>query len=215
MRLIATAARGLALADGTGRVFDPVARCWTAAAAAAGGTEVSDERALAWLQRESGHPFRPPIAVVGPREASAAQVATARQVGELLGGTGFVVLCGGRQGVMEAVCAGVAAAGGISVGLLPDEHWDAANRFVTIPIATGIGVARNAIIARAAGCLVAIGGGYGTHSEMAFALQFGRPVLALLDAPDIAGAMRVAGLEALAAALLRAVTGLPPADVTR
>ncbi|MGE0716512.1 MAG: TIGR00725 family protein [Alphaproteobacteria bacterium] len=164
----------------------------------------------ALLRDRPGRGFRPPVAVVGPREATDAQLAMARAVGELLAGAGFVVLCGGRQGVMEAVCAGVAAKGGISVGLLPDEHWDAANPHVTIPIATGIGVARNAIIARAAGCLVAIGGGYGTHSEMAFGLQFGRPVLALLDAPDIRGAVRIDGIDGLAAALL-ALVDAPPA----
>jgi hypothetical protein len=80
---------------------------------------------------------------------------------------------------MEAGCRGTAEHGGISISLLPDATWKAANPCVTIPIATGLGVARNAIIAQAFFCLVAIDGGYGTLSEIAFGLQFGRPVFAL------------------------------------
>ena len=76
--------------------------------------------AVAWLQRESGHPLRVPIGVIGPREATPAQLAAALRVGELLGDCGLVVICGGRQGVMQAVCEGVARVGGLSIGLLPE-----------------------------------------------------------------------------------------------
>ena len=142
---------------------------------------------MRWLQRDSGTPCRPPIGVVGPRKASDAEREAAFLLGAGLAGLGLTLLCGGKTGVMEAVCAGAASAGGVSIGLLPEGKWQAANRFVTVPIATGIGVARNAIIARAALALVAIGGGHGTLSEIAFALQFGRPVLTLLGAPAVAG----------------------------
>lgn len=197
------------LADAQGRRFDAVARRWGDVQPLPADAEpVSGEVALRWLQRESGYPLRPPIGVIGPREATDRHREVASQVGRLLARCGFVVICGGRQGVMESTCEGVAAEGGIAVGLLPDEHWDAANRFVTIPIATGIGVARNAIIARAAGCLIAIGGGHGTLSEMAFGLQFERPVIALLDAPDVAGVIRPASPEALPDALLEVMTGM-------
>ncbi|MFO7482807.1 TIGR00725 family protein [Oceanibaculum nanhaiense] len=210
MYLIRNSQGQASLADAQGRHFDPASRSWgKAQGLPTEAHPVSAEQALCWLQRESGHPLRPPIGVIGPREASDQHRQTAGQVGRLLARCGFVVICGGRQGVMEAVCEGVAAEGGVSIGLLPDEHWDAANPHVTIPIATGIGVARNAIIARAAGCLIAIGGGYGTHSEMAFGLQFERPVIGLLDAPDIPGTIRPAGPEALAEALLRTLTGKP------
>ena len=92
-------------------------------------------------------------------------------LGRGLAGLGVVVLCGGLVGVMTAVSRGAAEAGGTVVGVLPNGDWRTANPWVTIPIATGIGVARNAVIARAALALVAVGGGYGTLSEIAFGLQ--------------------------------------------
>ncbi|MBN9455215.1 MAG: TIGR00725 family protein [Bosea sp.] len=156
---------------------------------------VSLPGALRWLQRESGHAVRIPAAVIGTRTPTASQSAMATQMGALLAGHGVTVLCGGRSGVMEAVCRGVNEAGGLSIGLLPDEEPEAANPYVTVPLATGIGVARNALIARAALCLVAVGGGYGTLSEIAFALQFKRPVFLLNGAPTVEGALRCADAE--------------------
>jgi uncharacterized protein (TIGR00725 family) len=103
----------------------------------------------------------------------------------------------------------VAGRGGVSVGLLPDDSWTAANPFVTLPLATGLGVARNAVVARAAVCLVAVGGGYGTTSEMAFALQFGRPVLALGNAPDLPGVVRLGSVEDALTALCERLLDLP------
>ncbi len=110
---------------------------------------------------------------------------------------------------MEAVCRGVAAGGGLSVGLLPGETWQAANPFVGLPLATGLGVARNAVIARAAFCLVAVGGGHGTLSEMAFALQFGRPVFALQGAPEVAGAVRLGSVATALEAVAECVLARP------
>jgi uncharacterized protein (TIGR00725 family) len=122
---------------------------------------------------------------------------------------GLVVLCGGRSGVMEAACRGVARAGGLSIGLLPGEEWDSANPYVTVPIATGIGVARNALIARAALCLIAVGGGNGTLSEIAFGLQFGRPVFALAGAPTVSGTVELDGWDALLPRVARVVLNHP------
>lgn len=183
------------LLDEAGRCFDPAARAWSAAAGVPEGAAVSLPGALRWLQRESGHAVRIPAAVIGTRTPTASQSAMATQMGALLAGHGVTVLCGGRSGVMEAVCRGVDEAGGLSIGLLPDEEPEAANRYVTVPLATGIGVARNALIARAALCLVAVGGGYGTLSEIAFALQFKRPVFLLDGAPTVEGALRCADAE--------------------
>jgi len=109
---------------------------------------------------------------------------------------------------MEAACEGVSSAGGISVGLLPDIEWDAANRFVTIPIATGIGEARNALVARAALAIIAIGGSYGTLSEIAFGLQFGRPVLTLLDPSPIPGTRSMGSAEAALDSVCRIILSL-------
>ena len=201
------------LYDGRGRRFLPDRRAWSdpqpEPAPATGMTPLVPQDAVAWLQRDSCQPLRAPVGVVGPRAATAAQLRIAEAVGAGLAELGLAVLCGGREGVMEAVCRGVANRGGLAVGLLPDDHWSAANAHVTLPLATGLGVARNAVIARAAICLLAIGGGHGTTSEMAFALQFGRPVLALADAPDLPGVVRLGSAEEALTALCERLLNLP------
>ena len=190
------------------RLFDPAARRWSEAVDIA-GEPVDLREAVRWLQRDSGIPCRVPVAVIGPRAASEGERQAALALGAGLAGLDIVLLCGGKGGVMEAACEGAATAGGLSVGLLPDAEWQAANRFVTIPLATGIGEARNAIIARAALALVAVGGGYGTLSEIALALQFGRPVLALLDPPPVAGVVPMTSVDAALDAVCRIVLALP------
>ena len=196
------------LADGQGRIFTPKARAWRHGEQPVGGEAVSLLEAVHWLQHDSGHPCRVPVGVVGPRQASSPQIETARRLGAWLGRLGLVVLCGGRQGVMEAVCRGVAAENGLSIGLLPDDHWDKANSFVSVPLASGIGVARNAVIARASLCLIAVGGGHGTLSEIAFGLQFGRPVFALARAPNVAGVRALDDWPAVEDAVCRVVLAL-------
>jgi uncharacterized protein (TIGR00725 family) len=196
------------LHDGRGRVFNPAARRWNEEAGMASGEPVSPARALTWLQRESGTPSRAPVAVIGTRTPTASQGTVAAAMGRLLAQHGVTVLCGGRSGVMEEVCRGVAEAGGLSIGLLPDDEPEAANPYVTVPLATGIGVARNALIARAACCLVAIGGGYGTLSEIAFALQFKRPVFLLDGAPSVDGAQACSDAETALDAVARVILAL-------
>lgn len=196
------------LHDGRGRAFDPAVRRWSETTEATRGEPVSLARALHWLQRDSGAPLRTPVAVIGTRTPTASQAAGAAAMGRLLAAHGVTVLCGGRAGVMEEVCRGVAEAGGLSIGLLPDDEPEAANPYVTVPLATGIGVARNALIARAACCLVAIGGGYGTLSEIAFALQFKRPVFLLEGAPVVEGAQACLDAEAALDAVARVILAL-------
>ena len=179
------------LTDASGRRFDPVTRTWLAPqhSTSAAAARVDAIGAATWLQRESSHPLRVPIGVVGPREASAPQLKAALDVGELLAECGFIVVCGGRQGVMQAVCEGVARNGGMSIGLLPETDPSQANHYVGVALATGIGEARNALIARASLCLVAIGDSFGTLSEVALARHFGKRVFGL------EGAARVDGVE--------------------
>jgi hypothetical protein len=184
------------LRDARGRVFDPRARFWAAAAAGAPGDLVALQVAVSWLQRDSGAPIRAPIGVIGPREATPVQLAAAEGVGAGLAAMGFAVVCGGRAGVMEAVCRGAAARGGITVGLLPDAEPGFANPYVGIVIATGIGEARNALIARASFCLVAIGDSFGTLSEVALARQFGKLVVGLEGAARVDGVVHVEGVDA-------------------
>jgi uncharacterized protein (TIGR00725 family) len=90
-----------------------------------------------------------------------------------------VLVCGGLGGVMEAACRGARAEGGTTVGILPGLDRSAANPYVAVAIATGLGEARNALVVRAADCLIAVGGAYGTLSEIALALKAGKRVVGL------------------------------------
>jgi uncharacterized protein (TIGR00725 family) len=110
----------------------------------------------------------------------------AQQVGKLLAKRSHTVVCGGRGGVMEAVCKGSSEAGGRSIGILPGTDRSAANPFLTVAIATGMGNARNALVALNGDGAIAIDGATGTLSEIGHALDFGRPV-AGLDTHEIRG----------------------------
>ncbi|RMG75027.1 MAG: TIGR00725 family protein [Nitrospirae bacterium] len=119
------------------------------------------------------------IAVIGSRDATDEQLETAYRVGREIALSDRVLLTGGLGGVMEAASRGAKEAGGLVIGILPQEEKGWANRYVDVPIATGLGIGRNVIIARTADALVAVGGGYGTLSEIAFALQLGKPVVGI------------------------------------
>jgi uncharacterized protein (TIGR00725 family) len=192
----------------SGQQFCSISRTWAPASRLPGGIEVSLVAAATWLQRRSGHPQKQPVAVIGPREASSDQLAAAEAVGHALASIGFSVVCGGRQGIMSEVCRGVALANGISIGLLPEADTSHANAYVTVPVATGIGEARNALVARAGFCLIAIGDSYGTLSEVALGLQFGRPVIGLCGAAQVAGIHHLAGVEAAIDAVASIALGL-------
>ncbi|MGH9090129.1 MAG: TIGR00725 family protein, partial [Acidimicrobiales bacterium] len=122
---------------------------------------------------------RPHVGVVGPGSADPGVEATAEEVGRLVATAGAVLVCGGLGGVMAAACRGALAAGGLTLGILPGEDRRAANPWVTVAVATGMGELRNGLVVRASDALVAIGGGYGTLSEVALALRSGRPVVGL------------------------------------
>jgi len=129
------------------------------------------------------------IAVVGPGEATAAEVETAMAVGRKLAERGAVVVCGGLDGVMAGACRGVREAGGTSIGLLPGVERAAANPWVTLALPTGLGELRNGLVVRAADAMIAIGGAYGTLSEIALALRTGVPVVGI-------GTWEIAGVRA-------------------
>lgn len=149
------------------------------------------------------------VAVVGAGVADAALRRVAEDVGRGLGEHGAVVLCGGLSGVMEAACRGCRAGGGTSVGILPGDDRSGANEFVDVAIATGMGEMRNALIVRAADAVIALGGEYGTLSEVAFALKTGRPVVGYdtweLSKRGVAddGVVRVSSADEAVAAALR------------
>jgi uncharacterized protein (TIGR00725 family) len=117
------------------------------------------------------------IAVVGPGRAGEEHLRDAEQVGRALGQAGAIVVCGGLGGVMEAACRGAQAAGGTTLGILPGSDRSAANPWVNVAVPTGLGEARNALVVRAADALVAVGGEFGTLSEIALALKAGKPVI--------------------------------------
>jgi uncharacterized protein (TIGR00725 family) len=120
------------------------------------------------------------VAVVGAGDADGETSRAAEEVGRLLAERGYAVICGGGNGVMEAACKGAKLAGGLTVGILGSEDAAVANGSVDVPIATGFGEARNMIVVRAATHgIIAVGGEFGTLSEIAFALKMGKPVVGL------------------------------------
>ncbi len=119
------------------------------------------------------------VAVIGGSQASAKETKLAEEVGRQLARTGVVLVCGGLGGIMEAACRGARSQGGITVGILPGEKREAANPYVQIPVVTGMGYARNVAVAKSAQAVIAIGGSYGTLSEIAHALQSDVPVIGL------------------------------------
>ncbi len=133
------------------------------------------------------------VAVVGPSAASLEGqpdrelvLATAYDVGRLLAGRGAVVLCGGGTGVMGAAADGAAAAGGTSIGLLPGADRGEAHPSLSFALPTGLGELRNGLLVRAADAVIAVGGSWGTLSEIALAVRTEVPVVSLLgwDLPD-------------------------------
>jgi uncharacterized protein (TIGR00725 family) len=125
----------------------------------------------------------------------------AEAVGRDLAARGAVLVCGGLGGVMEAACRGAKEAGGLTVGILPGTDRAAANAFVEVAIPSGLGEARNALVVRAVDALIAVGGGYGTLSEIALALKAGKRVVGL-DSWDIDGVVAAADPAAAVAAVL-------------
>lgn len=147
--------------------------------------------------------MKPIVAVVGGSICTDVEAQLAEELGRRLAESGAIVICGGLTGVMEAVAKGVRAAGGTTIGILPGNDRRDANPFIDIALATGMGEMRNAVIVRAAGAVVAVGGGHGTLSEVALALRIGTPVAGLQD--RFVGAVEMPRLESPAAAAAWAI----------
>lgn len=153
------------------------------------------------------------VAVVGSGDCSAEEERLAEEVGRHLGERGALVVTGGLGGVMSAACRGAQAAGGTTLGLLPGERRETANPWVSVAVPTGPGEGRNLLVVRTADALVAVGGEYGTLSEIALALKIGKPVVGLAtwelrrqgSGPD--PGIHVAGDPAAAVALALALAG--------
>ena len=119
------------------------------------------------------------IAVIGGSQPSAEEARLAEEVGRELARQGATLVCGGLGGVMEAACRGASSVGGVTIGILPGDSPEAANPYVQIPIVTGMGYARNISVVKSAQAVIAVGGSYGTLSEIAHARQGGIPVIGL------------------------------------
>lgn len=119
------------------------------------------------------------IAVIGAGRCSSDVATLAEAVGRELAQHGAVLVCGGLGGVMEEACRGAKSAGGLTVGILPGTSHTDANRYVDVPIVTGMGEARNVLVIRSAQAVIAVHGEYGTLSEIAHALKLGVPVVGL------------------------------------
>ncbi|WP_436346239.1 TIGR00725 family protein [Natronorubrum sp. FCH18a] len=119
------------------------------------------------------------VSVIGGGVITDEQTARAEAVGRELAARGHTVVCGGRGGTMEAVCRGAKAEGGTTIGILPGDRREAANEYVDVAIATGLGHARNALVPLNGDAVVALTGGVGTLTEIGFAGIYDRPVVGL------------------------------------
>jgi uncharacterized protein (TIGR00725 family) len=152
----------------------------------------SDKAKTAVTRKES----KVMVGVIGASVASAEEARLAREVGRMLARAGYVVVCGGLGGVMEQASMGAWEEGGEVVGILPGSSKSDANPFVTHPIVTNMNQARNVIIAHTADFLIAVGGEYGTLSEIAFGLKLGKKVFSL-KSWKIEGVIEVLSLDEL------------------
>ena len=118
------------------------------------------------------------IVVIGNHKAREIQASTAYTIGQYIAEKKFVLICGGRGGVMEAAAHGASKKGGIVVGIIPDDSFSGANRYCSIVLPTGIGYARNSVNVLAADLVVSIGGEKGTLTELAYAWHYGKRIIA-------------------------------------
>jgi len=150
------------------------------------------------------------VGIIGPRNASTAQIKAAEAIGSAFGALGLTVICGGRGGVMEAACKGAHGAGGLPIGILPGTDPQEANPYVVVPLTTGLNEVRNIIIVRAARVLVAVGNSPGTLTEVAYGLHFSKPVIGVAGAAQLEGVHQAADVAgAVEATLARLLIDLP------
>jgi uncharacterized protein (TIGR00725 family) len=141
------------------------------------------------------------VGVIGGSRCSEEIAKIAFRVGEIIAEEGHYLLCGGLTGVMEHAARGAKSKGGVTIGILPGESKATANPYIEIPIATGVGYARNAIIILTADVLIAVDGEYGTLSEIAYALIYNKPVYGI-KTWDIAGVKHLSSPEEVREVLL-------------
>ena len=119
------------------------------------------------------------IGVIGGSQPDKESRQNAFRVGQLIAEKGAILVCGGLSGVMEAACRGAKQAGGLTLGILPGNSADEANIYVDIPVATGLGYARNSLVAMNSDVIIAINGQYGTLSEIAYGCIYGKKIIGI------------------------------------
>jgi len=134
------------------------------------------------------------VSVIGGHSCTDEVEQLAQELGKKLAKVADILACGGLSGVMEAVCQGFKAGGGLTIGFIPSYDKNDANKYVDIAIPTGLGLARNVLVVKSADAVVALPGEAGTLSEIAYCLQFGIPVISL-KSWDIAGVIKVKTVE--------------------
>ena len=123
--------------------------------------------------------FKKQIVVIGSSKATKDEEKLAYEVGKEIANNGYILVCGGKEGVMESACKGAKKNGGMTIGIVPELDPLSANNYLDIIIPTGINFARNYIVQNSGSCIIMIGGSFGTLSELAYALHFGKTVIAL------------------------------------
>jgi hypothetical protein len=134
------------------------------------------------------------VGVIGGHSCPDKVEELAQNLGKKLAKVADYLVCGGLGGVMKAVCKGFKASGGITIGIITSYDKKDANPYVDIVIPTGLGLARNVLVVQTADIVIALAGEYGTLSEVAYCLQFGKPVISL-GSWDIKGTMKAQTVE--------------------
>jgi len=145
------------------------------------------------------------VSVIGGHECTDEIEALSFDVGKVIAQSGHILVCGGLTGVMQHACRGAKSAGGTTIGILPSADKRDANPYVDIVIPTGIGLARNMIVVLSADVVVAIGGSYGTLSEIAYALQFQKRVFGLKTRWQVSDEVEMLDGASMLAEVLRAL----------
>ena len=147
------------------------------------------------------------VSVIGGRACSKEVEQIAQSLGKKLAKVADILVSGGLSGVMEAVCTGFKAAGGLTIGILPSYNKADANKFVDIAIPTGLGLARNVLVVKSADVVIALPGRAGTLSEIAYCIQFGIPVITL-GSWDIPGVIKLNTIDEVVAKVKELLKGV-------
>lgn len=146
------------------------------------------------------------VTVIGGHQCSRRHIKIAHELGGLIARNKWVLVCGGREGIMEAACRGAHEAGGLTVGILPSLDSREANTYVDVALPTGFGYARNILVVRASRFIIAISGKYGTLSELSFAFNDGGRTVIGIDTWDIPGIIKAHTAQEAVAVITRTLS---------